>query len=270
MVGQKNILKWVDSNKDNFPHFIVLIGPGGSGKRLLTKTIANKISCVYAECEIRVDAVREVIDNSYQTQTKVMYCFADADNMKAQAKNAMLKITEEPPKNAYFCLTITDDSSLLDTIRSRAYVFNMDSYSRDELRDYYYQGEDDESRPGEVKLFCDICSTPGEIDMLKKYGKEFYDYVQLVVDNIAVVEPANAFKSSVKLALKSDDGYDLGLFFKTFIHICSGNLSKIDDVEKWCKGILVTSKSLNKVNKMGVNKQQLYDKWVFNIREVWL
>ena len=271
MIGQKNILNWVDNNIDSFPHFIVLVGSSGSGKRTLSKTIANKISCVYTECEIRVDAVREVIDSSYNSQTKVMYCFADADNMKPQAKNAMLKITEEPPENAYFCLTVQDSSSLLDTIKSRAYVFNMQEYKTNELSEYYYRSAPSGNKE-ECNLFCTICSTPGEIDKLTEYGKDFYEYVQLVVDNISKVEPANAFKSANKLALRTEDGYDLRLFFKTFTKICLDNLSpdKLDEVEYWCDGIKVTTNALNKVNKMGVNKQQLYDSWVFNIREVWI
>lgn len=275
MIGQSNILSWVDNNIDTFPHFIVLVGSSGSGKRTLAKTIAHKISCVYAECEIRVDAVREVIDSSYQSQTKVMYCFADADNMKAQAKNAMLKITEEPPENAYFCLTVIDSSSLLDTIKSRAYVINMEAYSTHEIRSYAVDKYNAAVR-GTLPYFGDLCSTPGEVDMLHSHDPfAFVEYVNLVVDNIAAVEPANAFKSSSKLALKADsEGFDLGLFFKCFTNVCLERLDavnqNIEDITKWCDGIIVTTKALNKVNKLGVNKQQLYDSWVFNIRKVWV
>lgn len=272
MIGQKHILEWVNKNVDSFPHFIVVVGPRGSGKRTLVNEIANKVSCVYTQCEPLVDTVREVIDSSYNSQTKVMYCFADADNMKPQAKNAMLKITEEPPENAYFCLTINDDSSLLGTIKSRAYVLTMENYSRDELKEYYYRSvSDDDNREAEVNLFCAICSNPGEIDMLTSYGKEFYDYVNLVADNIANVEPANAFKSSSKLALKSDEGYDLRLFLRCFMLICEEHIMSNDaDSKKFSRGIIVTAKAYNAAGKMGVNKQQLYDKWVFDIRGEWV
>ena len=185
----------------------------------VAKYIASELSLVYSECEIRTEAVREVIDSAYNSTTNVFYCFANADVMKVQAKNAMLKITEEPPENAYFCLTLCDDSTLLDTIRSRANVIYLDGYTKDELKEYYYMGT--YGNKSECDLFCSICDTPGEIDMLTQYGVEFYDYVKLVADNIAEVEPANAFKSSSKLALKNENGYDLKLFWKVFVYICS-------------------------------------------------
>ena len=34
-------------------------------------------------------------------------------------------------------------------------------------------------------------------------------------------------------------------------------------------GIYITCKYLNRVNKLGVNKTQLYDMWVLDIREAW-
>jgi nicotinamide riboside kinase len=269
MIGQKNILKWVGNNVNSFPHFIVIVGSRGSGKRTLCKTIAHKILCTYSECEIAVDAVRAVIDTSYGSHTKVMYCFADADNMRPQAKNAMLKITEEPPENAYFCLTICDDSSMLDTIKSRAYVIRMQEYSTEEINEYYYSNPKHHDNHLALENILELCSTPYEVDMLCEYDKDFLDYVELVVDNIAEVEPANAFKSSSKLALKKDEGYDLKLFFRAFTQVCLNRIN-VDNCIHYANGIIETTKVLNMVDKLGVNKQQLYDKWVFNIRKVWL
>jgi len=148
----------------------------------------------------------------------------------------------------------------------------MQEYSKGELKEYYYKSLGSENPDSsEVGLFCDICTTPGDIDTLTEYGKDFYDYVELVVDNIAEVEPANAFKSSNKLALKSDAGYDLKLFFRCFVKICVDriNANDLDSVIKYADGILATTKYANKCEKLGVNKQQLYDMWVLEIRQVW-
>lgn len=268
MIGQKNILKWVDNNVNSFPHFIVLVGSRGSGKRTLCKTIAHKISSTYTECEIAVDAVREVIDTSYGSHTKVMYCFADADNMRPQAKNAMLKITEEPPENAYFCLTVCDSGTLLDTIKSRAYIINIEEYISSDIGEYSVD-KYNSAYKGTLNYFKTFCTTPGEVDLLQSYEpKDFVNYVELVVDNIAQVEPANAFKSSSKLSLGKEDGYDLLLFFKTFIKICEMRIEK--NPVYYAKGILATEKYLKFVERQGVNRKQLYDSWVFEIRNVWI
>jgi hypothetical protein len=268
IVGQVPIIDYIYSCGNNLPHFIVLIGAKGSGKRTLAYTIAHIQGCVYSEVDTKVDTVRSVIESAYTSATKVLYCFADADTMRAEAKNAMLKITEEPPENAYFVLTVQDDSTLLDTIKSRADVIRMFPYTRDELK-LYIEDQGVLVNYSDVEKLTYICNTPGDIDILMSYNiQEFYDYVKLVYDNIATVEPANAFKSSSKLAIKDDEGYDLRLFWLMFVYIACEDL--MHNGKPNGAGVLVTTQYLNKLQKVGINKQQLYDSWVFDIREAWL
>lgn len=253
---------------------MVLVGSKGSGKRTLSKLIAIKLGANYSECGIKVDEIREMIDTAYKAQDKIVYCIADADNMRNEAKNALLKITEEPPKNAYFILTVEDDSSLLATIKSRARVFYMAPYSEEELMRYYNQKKYNSDI--DPKLIVNIAYCPYDVDMIVKYGKEFIDFVELVLNNIARVQPSNAFKSSAKLALRAEDPekYDLKLFFSTFMALCIKRLEPADiseeDEMKYSYGILVTSPFVTKCSKLGVNKSQLYDEWVLDIREAWL
>lgn len=261
MVGQKNILEWIDKNIEKFPGFIVIVAPRGCGKRLLASYIANKMKATYVRCGVKVDEVRNIIDSAYATKDKILYCMEDADTMRAEAKNAMLKVTEEPPKNAYFCMTVEDDSSLLDTIKSRANVIHLEPYTESELQEYATKYD------GKIAQLS-AATSPYEVDMLYRYGEDFVNYVNLVIDNIAEVQPANAFKSGGKLALKNEeDKYDLKLFFGLFMNLCTERI--IQNPLKYARGIQVTSAYYNKVNMLGVNKQQLYDMWVFDLREVW-
>lgn len=268
IIGQYNALSWIQMwVEKGFPHFVVFIAPKGCGKRTLAKYIAEKLNASYAECGIKVDEIREVIDTAYKVRDQVVFCIADADTMRAEAKNAMLKVTEEPPENAYFVLTVRDDSTLLDTIKSRSVQLILEPYIPAQLEDYCeLKGWNDPA----TKEMCSMVSNPYELEKLREYGKEFIDYVELVLDNIADVEPSNAFKSSSKLALKADseDGYDLGVFFSVFIYFCEKRLE--DNPLRYAQGMYVTEPFLSRVNRLGVNKQQLYDSWVFGIREVWL
>lgn len=275
IIGQTKIINWVDNlTVDSFPHFIVLIGPKGSGKRTIAKYIADKLSAINIDCDIKVDAVRNAITLASTVETPIVYCFANADTMRAEAKNALLKITEEPPKNAYFIFTVVDESTLLETIKSRATVIRMEPYSDDELyeflkdiipdKDFTYDADDEDN----MNCIWAMANTPYELKEFLNYGSEFFDYVNLVIDNISEVEAANAFKSSSKLALHGeDDKYDLGLFWKAFIYNC---LNCIDeDPLHYAEGIIVTDKYYKKQAQLGVNLQQLYDSWVFEIRGVW-
>lgn len=265
MIGQKNNLEFIEKlSNDNTPHFIIIVGGKGSGKTTLARIIADKLNATFSICGTKVDNIREVIDTAYGVRDKVLYCIQDGDTMRSEAKNAMLKITEEPPTNAYFILTVTDESTLLATIKSRAIVMFIEPYTESELKEYYKQNYT--PADSDCDIVCSIATTPYEVDKIVEYGGDFLDYVELVLDNIAEVEPANAFKSAGRLALKTDEGYELVLFLNTIVSLCSLRIRRGD--YKYAKGIIVTLEALKDAKRIGINRQQVYDKWVFNIREV--
>lgn len=273
MVGQEKNIKWVNTaiENDKVPKSIVIIGPKGSGKRTMAKFIAQKLNCVYALSDIKVDAVRQVIDTAYKTTDKVLYCFENADNMKNAAKNALLKVTEEAPTYAWFVMTLMDDSTLLPTIKSRSFVMNMQPYTAEDKR-LILSSLDTERKltPEQRSYFIEMANTPYELQKLFEYGQDFLDYVEMVADNISVVESANAFKSGNKLALKSnDEGYDLSLFMLAFVQLCIKRITEGKSPIKYASGVPCTSWAYRDSMKLGVNKQQLFDWWVFKLRSVW-
>lgn len=273
MVGQERNIKWVNTaiENDKAPKSIVIIGPKGSGKRTMAKFIAKKLNCVYAPSDIKVDAVRQVIDTAYKTTDKVLYCFENADNMKNAAKNALLKVTEEAPPYAWFVMTLMDDSTLLPTIKSRSFVMNMQPYTAED-KGLILSSLDTEHKltPEQRSYFIEMANTPYELQKLFEYGQDFLDYVEMVADNISVVESANAFKSGNKLALKNnDEGYDLSLFMLAFVQLCIKRITEGKSPIKYASGVPCTNWAYRDSMKLGVNKQQLFDWWVFKLRSVW-
>ena len=279
MIGQKELRTRIEQLIENrsFPRFSILVGPKGSGKKTLAHEIGHMFNAwrvlsdyvdVYRLPDVKIDTIREMITQSYKRIATMVYIIPDADNMSNAAKNALLKVTEEPPNEAYFIMTLEDENNTLETIRSRGTVFHMDRYTPDEIASYFYDkyhanhGKDDE------QVVKELCETPGDVDTLVKMGiKEFYDYVQLVVDNIAEVSLANAFKIPSKVALKEDaEGYDLRLFWKAFMKICLH-----DNVVYGVKAeaVHITSKYLQRLRIKGINKQMLIDCWLMEIRELW-
>ena len=270
MIGQKQLLERINREIDNdtFPRFCVITGPKGSGKKTLCQYIIGKLHTVGYEVGIKVDEIRAMINDAYTVSEPIVYLIQDADTMSMTARNALLKVVEEPPKNAYFIMTLQDLSNTLSTIRSRARAYSMDNYTVSEISEYAVERYNSAFRDT-LGYIRKSCNTPGDVDLLESFNVEqFYEYVQLVVDNIAECEPANAFKSASKLAIKNDEGYDLTIFWKVFMSVCFDRLRS--DWEKYSIGIKVTSKYLRQAERLGVNKQQLYDMWVLEIRSVWL
>ena len=137
IIGQEFLRASIKHMLPEFPLFTILVGPKGSGK----KTIANWIGEQLVEdwhknCNEGSDAVigitvadiRDMIDISHRMSGPILYKIQDADAMSAEAKGALLKITEEPPKQARFIMTLQNINSMPDTIISRATVLYMNPY----------------------------------------------------------------------------------------------------------------------------------------------
>lgn len=265
MIGQTNLQSRVEQliENDTFPRFSIFVGPKGSGKKTL---LLEMFEGIYLE-DNKVDSVRKMIEMVYKVGNRT-FIMPDADMMSNAAKNALLKVIEECPNDNYFIMTLEDEENTLETIRSRGTVFHMDRYTPDEIGSYFYDKYHANHGEDEEEIVRELCDTPGDVNMLVKMGvQEFYDYVQLVVDNIAEVSLANAFKIPSKLALKDDaEGYDLRLFWKAFMKITFE--TKVG-YENWGLPVEVTSKYLQKLGVKGINKQMLIDNWVLEIRELW-
>ena len=111
MIGQKRLLDELDSLK-TLPRTMIISGSRGSGKKLIAKKIAEKLDAEMIMCDGKVDTVREVTELAYKLVDNIMYVFPNVENMSPAAKNALLKITEEPPNKSYFVLTTTDLSQV--------------------------------------------------------------------------------------------------------------------------------------------------------------
>lgn len=264
MIGQQHLQSQIKQliDNDTFPRFSIFVGPKGSGKKTL---LLEMFEGIYLE-DNKVDSVRKMIEMVYKVGNRT-FIMPDADTMSVAAKNALLKVIEECPNDNYFIMTLEDENNTLETIRSRGTVFHMDRYTPNEIYQYAKEFTNYTLHDDEWDIIKDVCETPGDVNNLGKYPREFYDYVQLVVDNIADVSLANAFKIPSKVALKDDaEGYDLRLFWRAFISCCIRD--KYVKNKRVVAAVLITSKYLQQLRIKGINKQMLMDNWIIDVREV--
>lgn len=141
-----------------FPHALLLTGPAGSGKRTAAQYAAAMLLCrkqglpPCGDCPschklqnsnhpdfamllpegksktIGVDRVREIKSAAYisphEAPRKVFF-IPEAQRLRPEAQNALLKIIEEPPEAAYFIFTAPGPGSLLETVCSRLTICPM-------------------------------------------------------------------------------------------------------------------------------------------------
>ena len=272
MIGQRELIKKIHGQieREKFPRFSIIIGEKGSGKHTLIWDIATTLGCAVAFVSPKADEVRDVIENSYKVELPIIYAFTDCDNMSSASANALLKVTEEPPRNAYFILTCENLDNLLSTIRSRGVTYMMEPYQYNDKCDYL------ETQPNRIDddtmtFILDVASNIGEIKTLLNIDvAEFSKYVELVIDNIAEVSGSNAFKIADKVAFKDEsDKYDLGLFWKAFRSACIDRGHE-DDPIKYGYAVAITGDAIQQLSIKSLNKQMLFDDWLLKIRSEWL
>lgn len=71
---------------------------------------------------INSSEIADLLDNCFQapySADRKIFILNNANNIDAGMQNKLLKTLEEPPRDTYFILLVTEDSSVLPTIKSR-------------------------------------------------------------------------------------------------------------------------------------------------------
>lgn len=270
IIGQKDLLDRIDNliRNDDFPKFIILVGISGSGKKLISNYISDQLECTFVPSSIKIEDVREIISMSYTVLDRTCYMFADCDTMSISAKNALLKITEEPPTNSYFIMTLNNKEIMLNTILSRATIFDILPYSRNDLELYANHKKYEVSQK---ELIFGMCANPGELDKLMKMKdgvSSFISFTENVLDFIGQASIPNCLKLSAKFALKKDeDGYDVKQFLESVISICNLRYKQSFDL-KYSNLCVETCKIVSELKLVSVNKLAVLDKWLLSAHSI--
>lgn len=271
MVGQprnkEQVMIWQE--EDNLPRTLILSGSRGSGKRKFATYIAKQFGFDVRWVGNKVNDVRDMISDCRSLSKPTMFIFVGADDMSLSAKNSLLKVTEEPPNDAYFVIPLEDVSSTLATIKSRSIEMQMEPYTKEQLR-LFVKGEFPKDN-----LCLEIANNPGELIELEKVGVDnLVEIVEKVIDNIFDVGCGNALNIAKNIKFKDDDeGYDLGVFWRVLnnrlVYRLYENIQKftMSQVKEYTDFMLVTQEFLNRLNNPSYNRKMLFDMWVLALRK---
>ncbi len=248
LVGQKKNLDLI-KNWTTMPSFTIIQGNNDMGKTYFVKYLCKKYGLGYMLLDNKVDTVRKLVASS-KPNGNIVYHFKDFHLASVNAKNALLKITEEPLEGNYIAIT---GLKQLDTLESRARIIKMQPYTDEELLEFIEKYSLDNDIAKKL-LWCNF-KTPST---LLKYGK---------IENI---EDIISFASSIamdiyrlsqtdvnRISTKFDRNYDKGKIDEALIFIeilC--NLLEKQMLEKQYLGFAKELETLFKVKHLlsqGVN-----------------
>ena len=64
-----------------------------------------------------------------------VYLFDEAQQLTSEAQNALLKISEEPPKHLYIIFCATEPEKIIETLKSRCTTFQVNLLPIPMIRD---------------------------------------------------------------------------------------------------------------------------------------
>jgi len=107
-------------------------------KKIEHKNHADVLTFPREKDSISVDEMLQIVNDvplaPYESDKKI-YILNNASNINIQAQNKLLKTLEEPPKEVYFILNVTNEAKVLSTIKSRCRKIYLSPYSEEELLD---------------------------------------------------------------------------------------------------------------------------------------
>jgi replication-associated recombination protein RarA len=263
IVGQDSLLEQLATLPATFPSLLIIIGPVGAGKKLIARRYITMCNAQEVSLSCGIDSIREGIRTAYQQTERTIYTIFDADTMRVQAKNAMLKVAEEPPNNAAFVMTVSSVNLVLPTILSRAFVVYTAPYSEEVLRKF----GPNTATTAETAELVNFCATPGELLSLSDDYADLLRYAKLTATEIGAVTLANAFKISTKLKLKEADenAWEPMTFVKAVRSaICQTSLPR----EAVVAQLQACNFALYKLGQSSLSKLPTIDEWLYRLWEV--
>ncbi len=252
MVGQEKLLSQFKEliNQKRLPHFIILCGKLGMGKHCLINTLANDLCMEQTIISNSIDSIRGLISTAYNNLLDTFYVIENCDTMSDNAKNALLKLCEETPRTAYIIMLVENLDNILDTLKSRAQIYNLISYSKNELQEFMTLNNIMDNN------ILDVAICPGDILRLQEENnKNLFIYTKKVVDNLGRVSISNGLKivKTINTNKTSTNGYDCDLFLNSLENACKQKYIETKDNRfiKFADIILDSKKALSRVS---VNK----------------
>lgn len=270
--GQRTLISKIDTlvKSKSVPRFIILVGNEGFGKKVLSDYIARSIGANFVPCSIDIENIRDMISTANTVVDKTLYMLPDCDTMSINAKNAILKVTEEPPNDSYFVMTVRDISTVLDTLVSRGTVFTLEPYSKDDIQDFVDMRCNDIPE-SDIKKMKQLCICPKDVLLLRGRSlSDLYDMSDRFIQYIGQANIANELKIAAQLAVKKadvDNKIDPTLFLRCIMILCNAYITQPcskEDEKIFHVIISETSKCLSEMCMKGCNKQIAIDNYIIS------
>lgn len=257
-IGQEKLLSRInDLTIDQFPKSSLLLGKVGCGKHTIAKMISDRFNMPLVDITDNISL--ETIMDIYERPVFAIYLI-DTSKLTVRHQNIILKLLEEPLKNSYLILLCEDKTNLLPTVINRCFIFEFDSYTKEQLLQFV---------ESDAENVLNICETPGQIKTLGKVDlKSLLELCNKIVDSIQLASLNNTLTISNKLNFKDEfDKFDINLFFNTLTYLLAQKVINEQQCDKYLEMYHITCDYKNKLKNRMFNRQYIVDSY---LSELWV
>lgn len=260
IVGQDTILNKIDKlSLDRFPRSLLLIGPEGSGKHLITDYIIDKLKlpCVDITETLNLETIEDI-----SLKVEPYIYLIDASKINVKEENVILKFLEEPLKNSYIILLCTSKNLLLPTIINRCQTWELEVYTKEILEQFI-------SQECNKEIILKIANTPGKVKQLQNYNVDvMIDLANKIFERIGVTNFSNTLTISNKIAFKDEkDKYNFNLFVDILLYSIKKKI-ETEDNPILIKYYKLTDKLCNDRNIPHVSLKSLFENYLIQLRRI--
>ena len=224
IVGNNKIKESLENaiNSGNVSHSYLFVGKAGIGKKLFAKDLAKKVMCLGDEtCEscikfdansnpdfsiivpdgksIKIDQIRDMqarIVEKPIISSKKVYIIDDADLMSEESQNCLLKTLEEPPEYAMIILIASNETKMLQTIKSRCVIIRFEDLTNEEISQILNTNDQD------IIKLCEGSVAKAETISQKK---EIFDNLKIIANLLGKNSLIDVLNNSDLLYSSKDD-----------------------------------------------------------------
>lgn len=218
-IGQEANLDII--NKWNtLPNFMIIQGDAHTGKSYFVLYLCHKFKLHYVAMKNSVSTVRNLI-NDMVPNNNTVYHFKDFHTASIEAKNALLKITEEPIPGNYIIIT---GGPQIKTLESRATRLIMSPYSKNEnckcLQAYF------EDIAVQNKIIESGIDTPAKIEYYREYEKleALIDFAYEIANKITFISPESIAVIMSRFENRYDNVDIVLLFLNIVVHLIENKM----------------------------------------------
>lgn len=259
IVGQKQTLSLINTliDQHKFPRTLLLIGPKGCGKHLLTQYIATRLNVPMFDISDKISL--STIESIY-TCSEIRLYIINTSDLDERKQNILLKFLEEPMENTYIVMTCENPNYLLNTIVNRCYSITCDLYTQDELIEFL---DKDGLTEEDIRFILDTCKTPGQLKNVNgKKLKELSKLTSKIIKSMGKANFSNALTLATKINYKDEyDKFDIDIFLSSMAKELVNQFNNSSDIKLYqmYKSTIDTQKCLNRFN---LNKQYVIENYI--------